>query len=326
MPLFRPAIRSVPLLLGIVACVFVVLLFGRIPGDARWARVVGDAAHAPALGVITIVLIALLRRLQPDGPRALLHYAIAIAIALFLGALVELVQLGTGRDASMLDLARDALGSLAAAGFLAAYDPRVRALPEHVAIRRTGLLLGVLATLIVTMPLLTASGAYLQRARNFPILVDFDSPLSTYFVSAYGAVTVERRALPSNHTQQEPEVVGLRAHTVGSGGWAIVLWEPCPDWRGFGHLALELVNTSSLPLVTRIRIRDRNPRSARNTGYTGLIEVEPRSRKVQKIRVQEITSAGGSAELDPARIRSLSLTAHPANRATDFYMTRIWLE
>jgi hypothetical protein len=42
--------------------------------------------------------------------------------------------------------------------------------------------------------------------------------------------------------------------------------------------------------------------------------------------LKEITSAGSPAGLDPAMIQSLSLTAHAGNRATDFYVTRIWLE
>jgi hypothetical protein len=326
MPLFRAATRSIPLLLAVVLAVLALLLFGRIPGDARWAWVLGNAAHAPALAAVTVALIELLRRPQADSPGVLRDYAFAIAIALTLGALVELTQLGTGRDASLIDLARNALGSLAAAGFMAVYDPRVRALPAQGRIRRAGLLIGVLSTLIVMTQVLIAAGAYLQRARNFPVLVDFSSTLSTYFVSAYDAITVERTGLPSIDTKQEPDGVGLHARIVGSGGWALVLWEPYPDWRGFDHLALELVNTSTNPLVMRIRVRDRIHRADRKAGYVGSIEVEPRSRKVHQIKLQEITSAGSSASLDPAMIHSLSLTAHAGNRATDFYVTRIWLE
>lgn len=326
MPLLRPEPRSIPRLVAVVLAVIAMLLFGRIPGDDRWAWVLGDAAHAPALAVVTLALIELLRRLPARRPGVLRDYAVAIAIALTLGALVELTQLGTGRNASMTDLARNALGSLAAAGFLAMLDPRVRALRSHGAIRRVGLLIGVVSTLIVITPLLITGAAYLQRARNFPTLVDFNSPLSTYFIGTYGAVAVEREALPTHDMQQVPDVVGLRARLVGTGDWALALWEPYPDWRGFNHLALELVNTSPLPLLMRIRIRDRNHRADRRAGYLGSIEIGPHSRTIHEINLQELTSAGGSAVLNPAMIRSLILTAHVENRAMDFYVTRIWLE
>lgn len=326
MPLLRPATLSIPLLIAVILVVLATVHFGRLPGNDRWVWALGNAAHGPASAVVTVALVELLRRLRDHPAGVLWDYAIAIAISLTLGALVELTQLCTGRDASLIDLVRNGLGSLAAAGFLAACDRRVRSLPAHRMIRRAGLLIGVLGTLIVMTPLLIAGGAYLQRARNFPILADFNSPLSTYFVSAYDAITVDRQALPTLDTQQEPDVVGLHARIVGRGGWALVLWEPYPDWRGFDHLSLELINTSSRPLVIRLRIRDRNDNSERNAGHVEAIEVGPRSRKIHQIKVRGITSAGGSMGLDPARIRSLVLTAHPENRATEFYVTRIWLE
>lgn len=313
-------------MLAVVLATLAMVLFGRIPSNDRWAWVLGNAAHAPALAIVTLALIEILRRLPNHHLGVLRDYGVAIVIALVLGALVELAQLGTGRDASLVDLARNALGSLAAAGFRAVCDPRVRALPSQGSIRGAGLLIGVLSTMIILAPVVITSAAYLQRAHRFPVLVDFSSPLSTYFIGVYDGVTVERKALPADDTQPVPGVVGLHARLTGNGSWALVLWEPYPDWREFDHLALELVNPGPTPLVIRIRVRDRVQRADRKAGYLGSIEVAPGSRKIQEIKLREITAAGRSAGLDPARIRSLTLAAHPENRAADFYLTRIWLE
>lgn len=156
--------------------------------------------------------------------------------------------------------------------------------------------------------------------------MDFSSLLSTCFIGTYAAVAVEREALPTHDMQQVTDVVGLRARLVGNGDWAHVLREPYPDWRSFNHLGLELVNTSPLALLMWIRIRNRNQCADRRAGYLGTIEIGPHSRTIHKINLQELTSAGASAVIDPALIRSLILTAHVENRAMDFYVTSIWLE
>jgi hypothetical protein len=312
--------------LAVVVAVIAMLLFVRLPGDERWVWVLGNTAHAPALAVATIALIQAFRTLQPFGPGILREYAAAIAVALLLGALVELAQLGTGRNASLVDLGRNALGSLAGAALLLVYDPRVQELPSRRSIQRTGLLIGIACTLIVVTPVLITGAAYFQRARDFPVLVDFSSPLSTYFVSTYGAVVVERARLPGTNQQSEPEAAGLRARLVGSGAWALVLWEPYPDWRGFDHLALELANHSQTPLLMRIRIRDRDQRTDRKAGYVDSIEVGPRTRTVLQIPLRDVVAADGAPGLDLALVRSISLSGHAGNRAQDFYLTRIWLD
>jgi hypothetical protein len=311
--------------LAVIIAVIAMLLFVRIPGDERWVWVLGNTAHAPALAVVTIALIQTIRTLQPVGLGILREYAAAIVIALLIGSLVELAQLGTGRNASLVDLGRNALGSLAAAGFMAVCDPRLRAFPSHRSIRRAGLIIGILCTLIVVTPVLIAGAAYYQRARNFPVLVDFGSPLSTYFVGTYDAVVVERARLPVTIRQQDPDAVGLCASLVRHGAWSLVLWEPYPDWRGYDHLAVELANTSSIPLIMRIRIRDRDLRTNRKAGYVGSIEVAPGTRTIHRIPLRDIVATDDAPGLDSAMIRSISLSGHAGNRAQDFYLTRIWL-
>jgi hypothetical protein len=200
------------------------------------------------------------------------------------------------------------------------YDPRVRELPSHARIRHAGRLIGALCTVIVITPVLIAGAAYFLRARSFPVLVEFSSPLSTYFIGAYDAVVVERERLPDR------DAVGLHARLLGGRGWALVLWETYPDWSGYRHLALELINTSPLPLVVRIRIRDPDHRNDRKAGYVGSIEVKPRTRKIHRIRLQVATSASDAAVLDLAHTRAIVLSSHATNGAPDFYLTRIWLE
>jgi hypothetical protein len=306
--------------------VLAVVLFGQIPGHGRWTAELGNSAHGPAFAIVTLILIALLRRVPGRNASILRDYSLAIAVALLLGALIELMQLAIGRDASFSDLGRDMLGALAATGFFTLVDPRVRALSSRRPTRLIGVLVGVASTLILLAPLSITGAAYLQRHRSFPTLVDFSSPLSAYFLGAYSAVTVERAALPNTLDGGRQGSIGLHARLADNKGWGLALWEPYPDWRGYQRLAVELANPTDLPLLLQVRVRDRNQGNDRQSGYLGTIEIAPRSRATHVIALREFTAAVGRAYVNPAIVRSIVLTRNPSNRAREFYLMRIWLE
>ncbi len=323
---FQPQRFSVAFLLGVAAAVLMVVLFGQLPGHGRWVAELSNSAHGPAFAIVTLILIALQRRLPGRNASILRDYGLAIAGALLLGALVELLQLATGRDASFSDLRRDMLGALAATGFFTLFDPRVRALPSHRPARLIGLLVGVASTAVLAAPLVITGAAYLQRHRSFPTLVDFSSPLSTYFLGVYSAVTVEREALPDTLARGSRGGIGLHARLAGNKGWALALWEPDPDWRGYQHLAVDLANPTDLPLLLQVHVRDRGQSKDRQAGYLGKIEIAPRSRATHEIALREFTAAEGRAYVNPAIVDSIVLSRNPSNRAGEFYLMRMWLE
>jgi len=326
LPRLQPQHYPVALLLGAAGTVLALVLFGQIPGRGRWVSELGNSAHGPAFGIVTLILIAVPRRVPDRNASILRDYSLAIAVALLLGALIELLQLAIGRDASFSDLGRDTLGALAASGFFTLIDPRIRALSSRRPTRLIGLLVGVASTLLLVAPLSITGAAYLQRHRSFPTLVDFSSPLSAYFLGVYSAVTVEREALPNTLSGGRESNIGLHARLAGNNGWGIALWEPYPDWRGYQHLAIDLANPTDLPLLLRLHVRDRSQSNDRNAGYLGKIEIAPRSRATHMIALREFTVAEGRAYVNPAIVNSIVLSRNPSSRASEFYVMRIWLE
>ena len=123
LPRLQPQHYPLALLLSAACAVLALVLFGQIPGHGRWVSELGNSAHGPAFAIVTLILLALLRRVPGRNASILHDYSLAIAGALLLGALIELMQLATGRDASFSDLGRDTLGALAATGFFTLIDP-----------------------------------------------------------------------------------------------------------------------------------------------------------------------------------------------------------
>lgn len=300
------------------------VLFGQIPGDSRWAGVLGDTAHGPVFGIFAVVVIGLRRQLRTVAP-PVLDYLIAFAVALACGCLIELAQRALGRDASLGDLLRDGLGALTGIALFAVVDPALRKYASGRLVRRSGIAIGGIGMVLLLVPLVTTVWAYIDRDRNFPQLVDFDSLVSTYFIATYSAVSVERERITTGSAGSTDRDVGLRARVSIKKQWAIVLWEPSPDWRNFKQLALDVLNPTDATLMLRVRIRDGNERGTRPPSDVGTIEVPPRSRATRMLPLRSPV-AERDAQIDYAAIRGLILRRHPANQAQEFYLMRIWLE
>ena len=304
-----------------------VVLFGRLPGHGRWVSDLNNAAHGPAFLLVTLIVFALLTRSTKRKFSILAEYSLAIVIAILLGAVVEVLQHLTGRDAQLGDLWRDTLGAITAVGVLLSLDPRVRASPARYPLRRMGSLVAVAACVLMLAPLTVTAAAYLQRSRSFPTLVDFSSPLSTYFLSVNSAVAVKREALPIDIPGGTQGTVGL--HVLPSSQdrwWGVFLKELSPEWDGFDRLALDLANPTGVPLVLKLRVRDGSQMQDSQGGYLADIEIAPRSRRTWTLPLEHLATAEGIRRVNTAIVSSVVLSRKSANRATDFYVMRIWLE
>jgi hypothetical protein len=301
--------------------VLLVVLFGRLPGEGRWVSDLSNAGHGPAFALVTLVVFALLRESPARKITIFGEYSAAILISILLGALVELLQHFTGRDAQLIDLWTDTLGTLAVAGGLLAFDRRVPGTRQ-----RIGSLVAVATCILMLAPLVVTATAYLKRHFGFPTLVDFSLPLATTFLHAGTSVTMERSELPRELRSDKRPSTGVRAHLTEKAGWILVLPEPVADWRGYTHLNLDLANPTDELLVLRLRVFDQTHGRSRHTGYRGSIAIAPHSRAMHNVALAALASGTGEAQVDTSRIGSVVIARARTNRAHEFYLMRIWLD
>lgn len=309
-----------------VGLVLALVLFGEIPSRARWATDLANFAHGPAMAVVTLLVLRLLPEASTRHAPASWRYRGAVAVVLPLAAVIELLQLLLGRDASFADLLRDALGIGAAIAFSMAIDRRLNARPRGPALRAGSMLVGVICSTLLAVPLLLTGAAYLERQRGFPVLVDFRSPYSRYFVAVYGDVSIERNRLPALARGKALDTVGLHVQPGRGSQWGLALWEPKPDWRGYRVLRFDIANPTDDPLVLRVRVRDRHPRRDRGERDIGAIQVAPRARETVQVALPRATTSGAVVPVDVGNVRAVVLTRSPDNRATAFYVVSVWLE
>jgi hypothetical protein len=301
-------------------------LLGELPGDGRWATDVGNFSHAPVFAVITVGLSRLLRRPEARAVRLFREYLLVFAGALLLGCLIELAQLLSGRDASAGDLGRDMLGTLAAIGLLLLADQRVLPVQSGRAVRTVGAVAAVLAIALSLAPLLITASAYSVRQRQFPALTDFSTPAGTYFLGAYGQISIERAGLPVRPTVCCKGDIGLKARVASGRSWALAIWEPKPDWRDYRAVAFDIVNPTDAELVIEVRLRYRQ--GTRNSPEVGIGEfhVGPRTRQTTSLPLHASTGPLDAHRIDFSAVRGVVLANSPHNRADQFYLMKAWLE
>lgn len=316
--------RSVATLIAALGCLVLLVVFGTLPGSSRWTAGLANAAHGPVFVVVTILLIRVQRTLGSRHGN-LRQSVVAVAAAIVLGAAIECAQLFLARDASLEDLLHDAQGALAGALLSLWWDLRRQ---DRATSQRLLYFLPAGSTALVLlsmMPALECVAAYGMRQHNFPVLADFDQPYSDFFMEAYSAADIARVRPPSGTPGLADDVHALRARLRGSGGWALVLWEPSPDWRRFRHLELDLVNPTDEPLVVTVRVRDHRGRrpSVRHAPVT--VEVAPESSVRARVDLERLSGPDPATGFDLGRVRGLVIGAHPDNRAREFYLLRLAL-
>jgi hypothetical protein len=270
---------------------------------------------------VTLVVFALLRHSSAPKISIFGEYSVAILTSILLGGLVELLQHFTGREAQLIDLRTDILGTLAVAGGFLAFDRRVPATP-----RRIGFLMAVAACLLMLAPLTVTATAYLKRHLDFPTLVDFRLPLATSFLHAGVTATMERSELPHELQSADSASIGVRAHLTEKTGWVLVLSEPVADWRGYTHLNLDVANPTDGPLALRLQVFDRPHGRSRHTGYRHSFKIASRTREVHSVALAALAAGEGPAQVDTSQIHSVVIARARANRAHEFYLVRIWLD
>jgi VanZ family protein len=315
-----------PALLLIACALLALVLFGRVPADALWANDLNNFAHAPVFAVLSLILLFYMRRHHTRRTGWLLEYAIAFGAVLLLGVAVEAVQSRIGRDAEFGDILRDALGALAALGFVATVDPKLRAVLPGRRRRIGGLLVGVVATALSLAPLAVGALAYLERERSFPVILDFDRPHSDYFVAARGGAETRRAALPRWLVGHAQETRALQVKSSGARWWGVKIREPISDWSGFGRMVITIANPNRKPLDLQFRIYDAHVSAETETRFATEFQIPPSSWATSTIPLAVLVKPDDTAAIDISDIRSLMLARSGGAGSVDFYIVRIWLE
>jgi hypothetical protein len=308
---------NIALLTGTAALLLFLLAY-QLP-DTHWGGALQDWGHVPLFGVISALLLGLLRTAsassaQPPGRPYLLAFAATVA----LGGLAELVQrYQPERTPSFADLARDVLGAGCVLAVAASLDPRLRGerwwrSPARLWAARG---LALAALLAISAPLAQVSWDYAQRDRAFPQLLSFESGWEERFLTLQTAELVSVPPPPGQPRAPAGEWLGRLTlspdaiHAADFTGYSgFFIDEPYPDWRGFDALCFRVFSESASPLALSLRVEDEahqsdnSPEDRFNRDFV----VNPGWNEI-RIPLAEVEQAPRTRPMDMARIRIVHL-------------------
>lgn len=310
----------------VIGILLAAVVFAPVPGDTRWIRTLHNSAHAPIFGCVSLLTLLLVRghpRFASVGLAG--QYALALAAALLLGVLTELLQIPAGRDASVEDAVHDVIGAIALLGIFAAFDSRVRASTRAGIVRVAAAVVGIVALAVAVAPVTRAAIKYQQRDERFPVLADFTERYDRYFILQQSAEFSPAK-LPTPWSSKAEEAAMHVALLDGPypGLDFIELW---PDWSAHSTLAVDLTNPTPLSLTLVLRVHDAAHNNQPTDRFSRRIELPPRTRQVIRIPLRDIAAGPSTRELDLRNVAEMIIfRTDDSPRANELYFSRAWLE
>jgi hypothetical protein len=300
------------------------VLFGRLPWGERWAEVLTNCAHGPVSALIAIVVFSILRADESPHAPIYRHWLASIGVTTLLGTLIEAVQFTIGRDAEIGDIITDLLGAIAGTGLYVYISGRAAQDRLSRAARAAGLLCAVVAIGVIAAPVVTMAAAYVARNVRFPVLMDGDSLLGSYFMTPYWIET-QREKLPRLPGAATGPRTGYKVRLGAEDDWGLGLAEALPDWRERNSLIIELLNPAAESLALRVRVYDKAHGLIGRHGFITSATLKPRARTRWQIPLQEIRQAHDTQHINLAEVSGLVLYG-PGNGSKEFFVLNIRLE
>jgi hypothetical protein len=318
--------RAYWIALLVIGILLAAVVFAPVPGDTRWIRTLHNSAHAPIFGCVSLLTLFVVR----GQPRfATMHlagqYALALAAAVLLGILTELLQIPAGRDSSVEDALHDVIGAVALLGIFAAFDSRVRASTHSVAVRLAAALIGTMALVVAVAPVTRAAIKYQQREARFPVLADFTERYDRYFILQQWA-EFSPATLPSPWASK-PGEQAMHVELLDGPYPGLDFIELRPDWSGYSTLAVDLTNPTALPLQFVLRVHDAAHNYESTDRFNRRFELSPRTRQIIRIPLQDVAAGPSTRELDLRNVAGMIIfRTDDSPRARELYFSRAWLE
>jgi hypothetical protein len=290
------------------------MLLVPLPFKSRMGAAVGDIAHAPLFGGITIAILFLWQkfsRLDALG-RDWIGRMVLVGLSVFiLGVLFEFAQNMTGRSASMHDAITNGLGIIAAVALcFAALNAR-----EHSDRRWLSLTASAIAMVMIGLALarpVRIITDIIAAKQSFPLINSFEREMELtrwYFDDCRGQRT-DQHATDGKYAMRI--MLDRAPHP------AATLIETVPDWSDVQSLELDVTLARSYPqpLQVILKVIDKHHANYDTDTARKTFTLQPGKTTHMVIDREEMITGPDTRELDMQSIKLISLLAIAPKTAT----------
>ena len=310
--------------LVVIALLAAMVVFTSLPKSTEFMLVLHKTGHPLVFGLTALLVLRLFTKFSGNASRpGWIAYLIAFAITVLLGAMTEIAQLFTHRNARVADVVSDAIGAIACLAGHAA----IRGRRQPMIARSTQIALwsiAIAAALMAMAPLIWCMAAYMVRDTNFPVILDNSSRLASYFVSKE-AENVSVVPMPAQWLQRTDEHAFRVA--IDHGPYpGLHVTEPYPRWNTYRTLAIDIIQPGSTKLAIVVRVHDRKHDNEYNDRFNREIAITAKTRTIIRVPLNDIQRGPKRRMLDMDAIADLNIFAMGPVPNGEFLVSRIWLE
>ncbi len=308
----------------IIALLATMVVFTALPQSTEFLHVLHKTGHPLAFGLTSLLVLRLISTLDRSASSpAWMAYLAAFLLTVLLGAMTEIAQLFTHRNARAVDVLSDAVGALAClAGHAAIFADRTQ-------LKTTGLrlalwLVAVSASIVAMAPLIWCLSAYAYRDAMFPVILHNPSRLGLYFVSQDSDNTTVV-PMPADGSEGSPGRALKVA--IDRGAYPGVHFaEPYPRWSKYQSLVLDVTNPGATKLTLVVRVHDRAHNHEYDDRFNREFTISAKSKTTIKVSLREIQHGPKRRLLDMDSIGGLMIFSLGSVPGGDFLITKVSLE
>lgn len=296
---------------------FMLLFFGAESTlDHRSHKLFWNLGHIPLFMLLSYFLIT------PPSPlavRSFKYQCLAVACFTFLlGGLIEVAQLGVGRNMDAADLARNGMGAFLGLTLLSPGRLSLNRFYRH-SLQALALALLTIAGLPFTMALYDER----QAIKDWPVLANFEQAGEINRWSTTGDAHIS-----IDSTVARDGIQSLKVE-LGTSRYAGASLDFFPeDWSGQQGLSIHLYNPTAKLLIVTCRIHDKQHSQSieqqANDRFNQSYELQQGWNKIM-IKTQDLASAPSERLMDIRRIDRLEIFVSALASPTTLYIDHIYL-
>ena len=287
-----------------------------MPTGNLWWREALNSSHTIAFGFISFAISYRLS-ISKQFSNKIIMYVVVFVMAMALGFIVEAVQSLTSRDADLSDILRNMVGILAGLCFASVVHEKNMLRKRAIVLR---LLIGSCLLLIGLYPLIQLSWHYMERAKAFPLITDFDAQWSSSFIRFNNA-----EILRGSETKQGKKT-GLYLVRFNEGKYpGISVIEPEPDWSEYHNLHLTVFSGYEKSVDLGLRVHDKMHNQKHEDRFVKKLQIEKGLNEIV-IPLNEIKHKPLGRELDLMNVTGVILFSNKLKDSLQIEFSNIYLE
>jgi len=268
--------------------------------------------HLPLFGLLALVILITLNK--GSWPvENIRYYYIAGAVSVFIGFLIELIQIHIpGRFFELQDIILNFVGT--ATFLILSYTPgRYRKWTRII-----GKSFSLIAILIAMSPVFIAIADTWQMQKNFPLINSFETSLE---ISRWEAKcsTITRSIQNASDKAHSLKILLDPATYPGASTKYFVC-----DWRGFTELCFDVFLTGESPIPITVRIDDKDHKQSFDDRYNGKCILNPGMNHIA-IDLEDIRTAPTTRTMDMENIVLICLFSYELKEQRTLYIDNMRL-